>query len=312
VSKKRRIYDITNVLEGVNLIQKVEKNFYVWRGKNNDDEIDNRRLEEKQLESKELLEEEQRLTEYVFCHFYFFKDPVNDKMNLRPFSNFRDINGMRVNLAALLHSKSFAYITRNDFKTAYGRTNSVFVAKNVKKIFVDRDEELEHPFIFLLSEVHNPVHLQLVNTEPKKSNKSANSLLCHEKLTSEKIHKFPRPEDFKRLKHIDRITLFRRRVRCKKFLEIDEKEREEIANVVLNRTNSENSKKRTCVDNDEEIIDPDFIQINHPVDYDYYDNYSSEPASIHDLFDFDVEPMVFLEEEFIHDYIEEEHVEDDN
>lgn len=222
---------------------------------------------------------------------------------------------MRINLAALLHNKPFAYVTRNDFRAAYGRTHSVFVAKNVKKMFVDRDEELEHPFLFLLSEVHNPVQLQLVNTDPKSNKKSTNSLLCHEKLSNDQTtHKFPRPEHFKRLKHIDRLTLFRRRVRCKKFLEIDQKEREEIANVVLNRKNSDKSKMGSSANDDnEDIIDPDFIQINHPVDFDYFDNYSSEPASVHDLFDFDAEPMyIFTEEEFIHDYIEEEHVEDDN
>lgn len=63
VSKKRRIYDITNVLEGVNLIEKVEKNFYIWRGRNSDDEIDNKRLEEKQEESRSLIEQEKQLTE---------------------------------------------------------------------------------------------------------------------------------------------------------------------------------------------------------------------------------------------------------
>ena len=32
MNKKRRIYDITNVLEGINLIRKVGKNVYAWTG----------------------------------------------------------------------------------------------------------------------------------------------------------------------------------------------------------------------------------------------------------------------------------------
>lgn len=36
VSKKRRIYDITNVLEGINLIKKAGKNMYKWKGKTDD------------------------------------------------------------------------------------------------------------------------------------------------------------------------------------------------------------------------------------------------------------------------------------
>lgn len=215
---------------------------------------------------------------------------------------------MRKYLAGLLHSKSQLYLVRNDFRTAYGRTNSAVIAKNVKKLFVDRDEEA-NPFLLMLSEVHNPVQLQLANTDPKKSTtKSARSLLCHEKLTNDNgISKMPRSEDFKRLKHTGRLTLFQRRLRWKKFLEIDEKEREEIARIVLSRPN----QKSILNEDNEDSTDPDFLPITHPVDYEYFNSYSSEPASIHDLFDLDVEPMVFMDEEFVHHYIEEEHLEDD-
>lgn len=33
MQKKRRIYDITNVLEGINLIRKNGKNLYSWTGR---------------------------------------------------------------------------------------------------------------------------------------------------------------------------------------------------------------------------------------------------------------------------------------
>lgn len=61
MAKKRRIYDITNVLEGVNLIEKIEKNLYVWRGRSNDDEQENARLDDMQMEKKELKDEEAQL-----------------------------------------------------------------------------------------------------------------------------------------------------------------------------------------------------------------------------------------------------------
>lgn len=65
MAKKRRIYDITNVLEGVNLIEKIEKNLYVWRGRSNDDEQDNRRLEDLMFEKKALAEMEEQIDKWV-------------------------------------------------------------------------------------------------------------------------------------------------------------------------------------------------------------------------------------------------------
>lgn len=64
MAKKRRIYDITNVLEGVNLIEKIEKNLYVWRGRSNDDEQENARLDDMQMEKKELKDEEAQLDKW--------------------------------------------------------------------------------------------------------------------------------------------------------------------------------------------------------------------------------------------------------
>lgn len=70
VTKKRRIYDITNVMEGCALIKKVGKNMYKWQGKTchgrtcdalseDDDRLDSAREDQKQLE-----DEEKELTEY--------------------------------------------------------------------------------------------------------------------------------------------------------------------------------------------------------------------------------------------------------
>lgn len=47
------------------MIEKVEKNLYVWRGRSNDDEMENARLDDMHQEKRELQEEEQQLDKYV-------------------------------------------------------------------------------------------------------------------------------------------------------------------------------------------------------------------------------------------------------
>lgn len=64
VSKKRRIYDITNVLEGINLIKKVGKNLYSWTGRKDDNNtLELEELLELKEETKLFEEEEQTLNE---------------------------------------------------------------------------------------------------------------------------------------------------------------------------------------------------------------------------------------------------------
>jgi transcription factor E2F3 len=54
--QKRRIYDITNVLEGIGLLRKISKNNIQWRGTNSPDALDSQRdlnQELADLEAKE-------------------------------------------------------------------------------------------------------------------------------------------------------------------------------------------------------------------------------------------------------------------
>ena len=57
--QKRRIYDITNVLEGINLIEKKSKNIIVWKGsglqvsQELQDQLDELRREKEELEHQE-------------------------------------------------------------------------------------------------------------------------------------------------------------------------------------------------------------------------------------------------------------------
>lgn len=61
VSKKRRIYDITNVLEGINLIKKSGKNLYTWTGKTHSDSGEESHLAKLKEDLETLTEKEKEL-----------------------------------------------------------------------------------------------------------------------------------------------------------------------------------------------------------------------------------------------------------
>lgn len=66
VHKKRRIYDITNVLEGINLIKKNGKNSYSWTGRrdkiqSNEASAVDSRLEEFKVKAESLKNKELEL-----------------------------------------------------------------------------------------------------------------------------------------------------------------------------------------------------------------------------------------------------------
>lgn len=63
-AKKRRIYDVSNVLEGVGLITKTSKNLYTYKGKTNDEKLQSSEKLQKLKNDKESLEcEEKELDE---------------------------------------------------------------------------------------------------------------------------------------------------------------------------------------------------------------------------------------------------------
>lgn len=221
---------------------------------------------------------------------------------------------MTIALAGLMYNKSYAYVTRHDFLRAYGRNQTVFVTKNLKKLILDYDEpttsskNVHHPFLFLLSEVHKSIDLKLVNTQQiKVKRREPNmSLLCDEKLPVDRLLGLSRQS-----RGIEKITLFRRRLRTKKFMETTKEEREALANLVLSR---QISKSQSHFSSQPEELPPhpdeqEFIHIGHPVDIDYHASYSIEEPSVHDLFDLEEEPTYvdYVEDNFI----EEEHLEDD-
>jgi len=68
--QKRRIYDITNVLEGVGLIEKKSKNVIAWKGANGDTSISGGVGQEMELLKQEVgnyYEEESKLDVSLKC-----------------------------------------------------------------------------------------------------------------------------------------------------------------------------------------------------------------------------------------------------
>lgn len=198
----------------------------------------------------------------------------------------------------------------------------MFVDFDVEEEDEEEDEQTDEapdiPFLFMLSEVHNPINLQLVNTAPIKARRrqEANmNLLCDEKLPVDtKVKRSKSSKFIKKSNQTDRMTLFKRRMRVKKFIEMTKEERESLANVVLSRQKSNDQSHFISHSEDtSNSTEAEFISIGHPVDFDYFENYSTEEASIHDLFDLDVDApdQRFEDFELVESYIEEEHLEDD-
>lgn len=233
---------------------------------------------------------------------------------------------MRISLAALMYNKSYAYVTRHDFLRAYGRNKTVLVTKNVKKLLLDPKDEARFPSTFdmpqllLLSQVHRPIDMKLVNTQMIKTRRRAVnvSLLCDEKLPTDSQSRLLSLS--RKSKNVERIGLFRRRIKTKKLLESTKEEREALANVVLSSQPAKAqshfaSQKPEKPENPNEM---EFISVTHAVDIDYYPNYSIEEVSVCDLFDLEdvegeEEEAELLEYDYVDEnYIEEEHLVDDD
>lgn len=206
----------------------------------------------------------------------------------------------RRNLAAASASKSYGYLTKNDFIKAFGKNQTVLIAKDYKSIKVHIDEK-EKPINVLLSGgVVKPTQVKLVNTEVKQ-NCDSNLLFCLDDMASDE-------EDEAKDKPAAKVTkkapsyaarsqnlpLFRRRMKTKKLIEMETEEREKLASCVLDSDRLKNksifefiNKKQLVLPSDYD--EPDFVQLEQPTDTDYEQSYSQQTPSVHELFDIDVD-----------------------
>ncbi|XP_055295053.1 transcription factor E2F5 isoform X2 [Sitodiplosis mosellana] len=160
VSQKRRIYDITNVLEGIGLIQKQSKNSVQWRGVVNEGDMSvlSNKVSAMQARLNRLRETEENLD--------------------------RLCKAMRNNYQQARRSPSnefFAYVTRDDLLDVFGKESVILTARNfdtvrkgVKIKAEDDSEEKKHTL-----QVHGlfkKVDVRLVTTDGEITRNTARTL----------------------------------------------------------------------------------------------------------------------------------------
>lgn len=231
-----------------------------------------------------------------------------------------------MNIEASKSSSSYCYLSRLDFIKAFGANSTLLVAKDFLNIKVQIPKDppknvqcysLEPGYVQILGDVVRPVQLLLVNSDAKQSFDS-NMLLCLDDMVSddessqEKIKDkqlvMPRtkPKSFARC--LD-LTLFRRRMKCKSFLELDETEREAMASVLKYDKFRDKSRFHFISHNKlvhpSDYEDPDFKAVELPADVEYQFNYSFEAPSVHDLFDLPVDSSEMVYEAY-EEYLDED------
>lgn len=218
-----------------------------------------------------------------------------------------------MNINALMTQKSYCYLTQPDFLNAFD-DETVLIAKNAHKFqFILDEDKGRFSSALISSDVVHPLTFLMVNDE-KKINEIEEDASMSEEQCDDKVEKAQKLFTDEGPKNIDSILLFRRRLKPKSMKELNKDELEKIALNVLTRSNKHKDKSKfsfineNCLVNDEDYVNPDFVQINQPADTDYAENYSEEAPSIHDLYDLNVPSIVAeqYEEDMIEEYIMEE------
>lgn len=110
--QKRRIYDITNVLEGIGLIEKRSKNNIQWKGSSEEGPDASAAAESKRLELNELQREVEDLTT---------QETLLDEYVRRMQETLRDLTGTQ-------EMKQLAYVTHEDLRDLPGLKDQTLIA----------------------------------------------------------------------------------------------------------------------------------------------------------------------------------------
>ncbi|XP_060100600.1 transcription factor E2F5-like [Heteronotia binoei] len=149
VRQKRRIYDITNVLEGIDLIEKKSKNSIQWKGVgagcNTKEIVDRLRYLESEIEDLELKEKEL------------------DQQKLRLQQSIKNVKEDSTN-------KSFSYITHEDICDCFnGDTLLAIQAPSGTQLEVPVPHLGQKKYQINLSSHSGPIHVLLINKESSSS-----------------------------------------------------------------------------------------------------------------------------------------------
>lgn len=237
-----------------------------------------------------------------------------------------------MNLSALQQnsSKSFQYLNKTDFISAFGSDETVLVAKDYKHIkfnfdcdplesnslLLNNHKDTELRDVHIIGDVLKPAQLRLLNSKAKQNN-DPNLLFCLDDMASddeksnEQKPSIVQMEVKKKRNYSERsqnLNLFRRRLKHVKFWDMEEEEREKLAVSTL-EVDKFKDKSMFHYINEKQLVnksdytEPDFINLSSPADASYETNYSAVAPSVHDLFDIDTDlPEVIYDPETVEDY----------
>lgn len=148
-----------------------------------------------------------------------------------------------------------------------------------------------------------PAQLKLVNStgDAASQNFDSNLLFCLDEMESDdddtdepQAEKKHCKKQFKYAARSQNLNLFRRRLKHKKFLELDDDEGEKLSATVLDFDKFKDKSLFQFVCENKLVLPsdydaPDFISLDEPVDTSYGENYSQESPSVHELFDINIE-----------------------
>jgi hypothetical protein len=198
---------------------------------------------------------------------------------------------------------------------AFTKESLILVGKDFHnvKFLINDSARNEVPLVRFTGRVIKPIDLRIVNT--KKPGNSLTERTFDVSTRSEENNDQDEKLFSKRLmlmKHADDLNIFRRKMKHKKFLDLLMEERERLASNVLNSDPEFDKSKFLQVNKNKlvltnDYLDPDFIPITHTADIEYEDNFLPDAPSVHDLFDFNIEPVSDeYDDEMIEEYLYEE------